>query len=151
MPRRKDVTAMGNVEVVRAAMQLVFGEHRLEEINRFWAADFVQYSSHWGPGGRQELREVTARLVAGMPDLAATLDHALAAGDLVVTFTTWTGTVRGDLPDFGIKAAGQRLDFRTADIFKVRNGQITAHWDVIDTGPLVKAALVGPDPEPPWA
>jgi len=140
---------MGNVEVVRAAMQLVYGEQRLEEIDRYWAPDFVQYSSYTGPGGRQELREATARLVAGIPDLAATVDHALAVGDLVVAFTTWTGTIRGDLPDFGIKGAGQRLDFRTADIFRVRNSQIVAHWDVIDTGPLVRAALASPDPQPP--
>jgi predicted ester cyclase len=140
---------MSNVEVVRAAMQLVYGEQRLEEIDRYWAPDFVQYSGYTGPGGRQELREATAQLVAGIPDLAATVDHVLAVGDLVLTFTTWTGTVHGDLPDFGIKGAGQRLDFRTADLFQVRHGQIIAHWDVIDTGPLVKAALASLAPEPP--
>jgi predicted ester cyclase len=132
-----------NVEVVQSALQVVFSEHQLNRIDEFFSPDFVQHSPYANPGGRDELRRWWAGIVAAIPDVTTTVEQILGAGDRVAAFRTVHGTIRHDLDAFGIKGNGQEVTFRVADIFTVQAGQITAHWEVADTGPLVQLAAVG--------
>jgi predicted SnoaL-like aldol condensation-catalyzing enzyme len=131
------------IRLVRSALQAVFSEHRIDQVDRFFSEDFVQHSPYAAPGGREELKHWWAGIVHSIPDVSTTVSQALGQGPDVVTFRTVTGTVAHDLPQFGIKAEGQRVEFRVADIFRVRDGRIVAHWEVADTGPLVLLAAGG--------
>jgi predicted SnoaL-like aldol condensation-catalyzing enzyme len=131
-----------NAEVVQQALKVVFSEHRLDRIDEFFSPDFVQHSPYASPGGRDELRQWWAGIVDAIPDVTTTVEQTLAAGDRVAVLRVVRGTIRNDLPAFGIKGNGQEVIFRVADIFALEGGKITAHWEVADTGPLIR--LAGP-------
>ena len=127
-------------EIVKAALQVVFSEHRVDQIDRFFAADFVQHSPYAAPGGRDELRQWWTAIVAAMPDVTTTVEQLVSGGDRVAVFRVVEGTIQGDLPAFGVRGTRKKVAFRVADIFAVRDGKITAHWELADTGPLVQIA-----------
>jgi predicted SnoaL-like aldol condensation-catalyzing enzyme len=143
-----DGTAAGcqeerNREVVNGALQAVFTDHRVDLIDKYFAEDFVQHSPYVPPGGREELKQWWAGMVYAVPDIATTTTQTVTKCADVVTFRTVTGTIVHDLPSLGITGTGQRLEFRAADIFRVRDGKISEHWEAVDTGPLVMLALAG--------
>ena len=129
-----------NAEVVQTALHEVFSEHRLNEIDRLFSPDFVQHSPYAGPGGRDELRQWWAGIIEAIPNVTTTVEQMVAAGDRVAVFRAVRGTIRKNLDAFGIKGHGQDVTFRVADIFTLRDGKITAHWEVADTGPLLQLA-----------
>jgi predicted ester cyclase len=139
--RRAAVDQMAqNIIVVQAALQAVFTEHRLDQIDHYFAPDFVQHSPYAAPGGRDELKQWWAAVIAAIPDVTTTVEQVVADNDRVATFRIVHGTLQGDLPGFGIKRKGQAVEFRVADLFAVREGKIVAHWEVADTGPLALLA-----------
>jgi predicted SnoaL-like aldol condensation-catalyzing enzyme len=130
-----------NIALVTTALRVVFTEHRIDQIDRYFSPDFVQHSPLVADPGREGLKQWLARTVTAIPDLTYTSDQVLADHDRVITFSTVTGTIVNDLPEYGIKANGQKLTVPTAHIFRVADNQIVEHWEVVDTGPLVKIAL----------
>jgi predicted ester cyclase len=135
------VQKMRNVEVVERALQRVFSEHRFDQIDRFFSPAFVQHSPYAAQGGRDELRHWWAGIVDAIPDVTTTVEQLLSDNDRVAVFRVVQGTVQKNLDAFGIKGHGQQVRFRVADIFTVQDGQITAHWEVADTGPLMQLAI----------
>jgi predicted SnoaL-like aldol condensation-catalyzing enzyme len=129
-----------NVTLVETALQVVFNEHRVDQIDRYFSADFVQHSPLVADAGREGLKQWLARTVEAIPDLAYDSTQVLVDRDRVITFSTVTGTIQRDLPEYGIKANGQQLNVATAHIFRVADGMIAEHWEVVDTGPLVRFA-----------
>jgi predicted ester cyclase len=132
-----------NIAVVRDALQSIFAERRLDQIDRFFAPDFVQRSPYAAPGGREELEQWWAAVVAAIPDVTTEVEQTIADGDRVAVFRVVRGTLRGEIPGLGIKGNGQNVEFRTADIFAVRDGMIIGHWEVADTGPLARLTDAG--------
>jgi predicted SnoaL-like aldol condensation-catalyzing enzyme len=130
-----------NIALVTTALRVVFTEHRIDQIDRYFSADFVQHSPLVTDPGRDGLKQWLTRTVAAIPDLTYTSNQVLADGDRVITFSTVTGTIVKDMPEYGIKANGQELTVLTAHIFRVAHNQIAEHWEVVDTGPLVKIAV----------
>lgn len=130
-----------NAEVVEGALQVVFSEHRFDQIDRFFSPAFVQHSPYAAPGGRDELRQWWTGIVDAIPDVTTTVEQVLSDNDRVAVFRVVQGTVQKDLDAFGIKGHGQPVRFRVADIFTVHDGKITAHWEVADTGPLMQLAV----------
>lgn len=127
-------------EIVKAALQVVFSEHRVDQIDRFFAADFVQHSPYAPPGGRDEMRTWWATIVKAMPDVTTTVEQLVSGDDRVAVFRVVEGTIKGDLPALGVRETGKKVTFRVADIFAVRDDKITAHWELADTGPFVQIA-----------
>jgi predicted SnoaL-like aldol condensation-catalyzing enzyme len=144
-PARADTAGGGqperNARVVQDALRVVFSEHRVDEVNTYFAPDFVQYSPYAPAGGRDVLKAWWAGFVYSVPDVTTTVIRPpVAQGQDVATFRIVTGTVMHDLPALGITADGQHLEFRAADIFQVVRGQIVAHWETVDTGPILQLA-----------
>lgn len=138
---RADCQEERNTQVALAALQVVFSEHRIDQIDQFFAEDFVQHSPYVPPGGREELKQWWASVVHAIPDVTTTVTQTVTKCSDVVTFRTVQGTIAHDAPELGIIGEGEHVQFRAADIFRVRNGKIIAHWEVADTGPLVTLAL----------
>jgi predicted ester cyclase len=129
-----------NIIVVQAALQAIFTEHRVDQIDHYFAPDFVQYSPYAAPGGRDELKQWWAAVVTAMPDVTTTVEQIVADDNRVATFRVVHGTLQGDLPGFAISGKGQEVEFRVADIFAVQEDKIVAHWEVADTGPIARLA-----------
>jgi predicted SnoaL-like aldol condensation-catalyzing enzyme len=139
-----DGAARRNVRVVEDALRVVFSEHRVDQVDTYFAEDFVQYSPYAPPGGRDVLKAWWAGFVYAVPDVTTTVIRPpVAQGQDVAIFRIVTGTVVHDLTALGIPGHGQHLEFRAADIFQVRAGMIVAHWETVDTGPLVQLAAAG--------
>lgn len=129
-----------NTRLVLDALRVVFSEHRIDQVDVFFAEDFEQFSPYAPAGGRDVLRAWWAGFVDAVPDVTTTVSQAVGQGDDVATFRVVQGTVVHDLPDLGIVGRGQPLEFRAADVFRVKRRQIVAHWEVVDTGPLLQLA-----------
>jgi len=139
-----DGQAERNIRVVEDALRVVFSEHRLDQVDTYFSEDFVQYSPYAPPGGRAVLKTWWAGFVYSVPDVTTTVIRPpVAQGQDVAAFRIVTGTIVHDLPDLGITGHGQHLEFRAADIFGLRAGKIVAHWETVDTGPLVQLAAQG--------
>jgi predicted SnoaL-like aldol condensation-catalyzing enzyme len=138
-------SAKQNAELVEAAVQAVFSEHRIDQIGRYFREDLLQHSPLVPDDGRDALREWVAGTVAAVPDLTYVPSQVLADGDRVLLFATVRGTIHHDLPDFGIKASGQKLEVDTAHLFRLVDDKIAEHWEVVDTGALYRLAAGSQD------
>ncbi len=97
------------------------------------------YAFHPSSGGRaatgdgaEEAR--LAGLLAAFPDLQATVEAAVAEGDLVAVRWTATGTHRGE--HLGVAATGRRVTMAGMAFYRVACGQIAEAWSLRDTEDL---------------
>jgi len=88
------------------------------------------------PGVGQGIEATKGFLVSLMqafPDFNTEIEHIIAEGDLVLVFTNTTGTHEGEFifaP--GAPSTGEQVSFRTADLYRIEDGKIAEHWDVIE-------------------
>ena len=64
------------------------------------------------------------------PDATATIDAIIVEGDMVVARFTWTGTHKGEL--FDIPASNVKATWTGTDWWRIENGKLVEHWDVVD-------------------
>src|SRR5687768_125688 len=72
-----------------------------------------------GEGGRKEFIEVVRGVRAAVPDIAPTVDQAVAEGDLVAVRVTARGRHTGAPFPPGIPAAGRAIECREQHIFRI--------------------------------
>jgi predicted ester cyclase len=65
-----------------------------------------------------------------------TIEHIIAENNLVVVFLNGSGTQKGEF--HGIPPTNKQVNIRSADLYKIENGIITGHWDVVDQLNLLK-------------
>ena len=140
---RRVMTTDDSTLVVLDALRVVFSEHRVDQIDRYFAEEFVQYSPYADPGGRADLARWWSGIVHAIPDVTTDVLQTVTDGTDVAAFRTVHGTLANDLPAFGLTGRGQPIEFRVADIFRVKQGAIAAHWEIADTGPLIQLAVAG--------
>ncbi|MEU8217210.1 nuclear transport factor 2 family protein [Micromonospora taraxaci] len=111
-PVTQDDQAQRNTEIVLTAMRELFAEKDLTAIDRYWAEPYVQHSPHM-PNGLDTLRNV----VPGLEGFSWEPQRVAAQGDLVFTHSI----VHGWAPN----------PVAIVDIFRLENGRIVEHWDVV--------------------
>ncbi|HUA50738.1 MAG TPA: ester cyclase [Candidatus Sulfotelmatobacter sp.] len=84
---------------------------------RLFATGYIQH------GGIKGVRDA-------LPDLHLTVDDRIFGDDKIVARNRWTGTHRG--PFLGIAPTGKTVTIHTIDIWRVADGKLAEHWDVID-------------------
>lgn len=97
------------------------------------APDYRQHNPGVPPG-LDGVRQGFAAFLAVFPDLAAAVEAVVAQGDLVAARFTWEGTHRAEF--LGVPASGRRVRWGSADWWRVRDGRLAEHWDVIDLAGL---------------
>ncbi len=119
-----------NLQTVLTAMQVIFTEHHADQIDEFFTEDFIQRSPLVPPEnvGREGLKQWLTGIVAAIPDLAylPAPDQQMTDGDRVLVVAQVQGTIQGDLPLYGIKGSGQKLDVSTSHIFRLEHGKIAS-------------------------
>jgi steroid delta-isomerase-like uncharacterized protein len=138
--RAADIEA--NKQLFRNFIEDVWNKRRPAAIDQYLAPNFVEHNPNLPPGldGRKQF---VSAVQAGFSDYHAEIEMIVAEGDRVVVRIVWTGTQDG--PFLGRPATGNKLRFATADFFRVENGRLAEHWDVVDSLPrAIALGLVSP-------
>ena len=98
--------------------------------------------------GREGFKQWFAMVREAFPDVTATVEDALAEGDLVAARVTYRATHRG--PFVGLPATGRTVEFAAFHIVRISGGRIVEWWGLAD---LLGAVLqiggsVAPPPGP---
>jgi predicted ester cyclase len=132
-----------NKALYRSLMDEVWNRRDLSAIDRYLASDFVEHNKNLPPGAAGRKQFVTA-VLAAFSDYHAEVEEVVAEGDKIVARVQWTGTQDG--PYQGRPPTNRKLRFWTADFFRVADGKLAEHWDVVDS--LPRAIALGLVPEP---
>ena len=136
-----------NKRLYRDFVETVVNKRQPEAADRFIADDLVEHNPNIKAAGRKQF---LASVLAGFSDYRGEIQEIMAEGDRIVVRTLWTCTQDG--PVLGLPPSGRKLRFATADFFRVENGKLVEHWDVVDSLPrAVQLGLVPPPKTPAHA
>ncbi|OBQ69901.1 hypothetical protein EB233_12205 [Mesorhizobium erdmanii] len=111
-----------NKALVLKAYQALFGDHDLTALDRYWAENYIQHNPTM-TDGRDSVKQLLESLgVAHWPKQKVDLKRVIAEGDLVMTEVVQP-------------KQGQSPETVIVDIFRVENGKIAEHWDVMQPVP----------------
>jgi steroid delta-isomerase-like uncharacterized protein len=127
-----------NKRLIRDYIETVINRRHPDAAVNYFAADYTEHNPRLPPGLDGKKRFI-ASVITGFSDYHGDIQEVIADGDKIVTRTRWTGTQDG--PFLGRPATGKKLDFTTADFYRIENGKIVEHWDVVDT--LARAVGLG--------
>ncbi len=132
-----------NKALIRSYIEEMWNKHQPSAADRFVATNFIEHNPRL-PQGLAGRKKFITTVLAAFSDYHGELQELVAEGDKVVARVQWTGTQDG--PYDGRPATGNKLVFSTADFFRIENGKIAEHWDVVDT--LARAVALGLVPPP---
>ncbi|MCW5774300.1 MAG: ester cyclase [Rhodospirillaceae bacterium] len=98
------------------------------EFDAVMAEDYIQHN-HLG-NGRAPVKKMVASLRRAFPDLKVAVEDMVAEGDRVAARVTITGTHRGRF--LGVEPTGKPVTIRSVDIWRIEDGRLKEHWDVVD-------------------
>jgi predicted SnoaL-like aldol condensation-catalyzing enzyme len=120
-PSRQELTQK-NKALVLKAYQALFGDHDLTALDRYWAEAYIQHNPTMTDGRDSVKKLLKSMGVAHWPKQTVDFKRVVAEGDLVMTQVVQPKTA--DTPETVI-----------VDIFRVKNGKIAEHWDVMQPVP----------------
>lgn len=126
------MTAPTTAELHKLIDQLfaqVINAHCPERAPAFYREDYVQHNPHVAQG-LAGVRQLLTALNQAFPDLRGEIVFSIAEHDRVMVQVKWTGTHLGDF--FGLPPTSKAIAFSSAETFRVQDGLIAEHWDVVD-------------------
>jgi steroid delta-isomerase-like uncharacterized protein len=123
--------ATRNKQLVRESIERIWEHQRIDEVDRYLTADFVDHSAVPGSApGPEGFAAGVRRILAAFPDARNHIDDMVAEGDRVVTRWTMTGTHSGD--GLGFPATGRAIRIEGITISRFVNGRVAEHWSFRD-------------------
>lgn len=116
-------------------IQEIFNEHDLSSIGKYFGNETVEGSPQAGKSGEGFKLMLTEFFMAS-PDWRANIELIVAENNLVMIFLNGNGSHKGDFR--GVPPTNRPVNIRSADLYKVENGLISGHWDVVDQLNLLK-------------
>lgn len=104
--------------------------HDPDVVDQFEAEGYVNHEALFYAEGREANRQFWHTFFAAIPDLSASVEDLVIAGDRVVGRFVYRGTHTGDF--MGIPASGNAVEMRSIDIWRVENDVFAEHWDEIN-------------------
>ena len=104
--------------------------HDPDVVDQFEAEGYVNHEALFSAEGREANRQFWHTFFAAIPDLSASMEDLVIAGDRVVGRFVYRGTHTGEL--MGIPASGNAVEMRSIDIWRVEDGVFAEHWDEIN-------------------
>jgi predicted ester cyclase len=129
-------------QLVRSVIEQVFNKRQPDVLDRYLAVGYIEHNPRLGQGLAHH-REFVSRVLAAFSDYHGEIQQIIAEGDEVMVRIEWTGTQDG--PFLNLPPSGHKVSFETADIFRIADGKLAEHWDVVDSLPRALAlGLVQP-------
>ena len=113
----------------------IFGRKELSNLHRYMREDYIQHNP-LVPQGLAGFKQFFADWFKAVPDWNYSLTKIVAEGDTVWVYGMYSGTHRGDW--LGIPATNRSYSITAVDIFRIQDGKLAEHWDVIDIYGLFK-------------
>lgn len=113
----------------------VFVKKDLTLLQRYLREDYIQHNP-LVPQGLSGFQQFFADWFKAVPDWHYRLEKIVAEGDTVWAYGVYSGTQQGDW--LGIPATGKQYSIHAVDIFRIENGKLAEHWDVMDAYGLFK-------------
>jgi steroid delta-isomerase-like uncharacterized protein len=134
-----------NKALARRVMDEVLNGRKLDLLDDLAVSDYIEHNPLPGQGtGIEGLRD-RYTMVLGAFDPHFTIDDIIAETDKVVLRWTASGTHVGAFP--GMPRTGRTYRNTGIEIWRVENGRLAEHWDVVDVfGQLMQLGLL-PQPE----
>jgi len=103
----------------------------LDVIDELVADDFVDHEELPGlPPDKDGVKQFFTQLRGAFPDLRLEAHEVLADGDLACARVMLTGTHESDF--MGLPASGEHIEVQIIDMLRLRGGQATEHWGLMD-------------------
>jgi len=130
----QDTTA-NNKQLLANFGATVFGKKDLSNLQQYMHEGYIQHNP-LVPQGLEGFKSFFADWFQSVPDWNYLVNKIVAEGDSVWVYGTYTGTQRGDW--LGIPATNKPYTMQAVDIFRIEDGKLAEHWDVLDTYGLFK-------------
>lgn len=113
----------------------VFGQKDFSALSELMREDYIQHNPLVGQG-RKGFQDFFEAWFKASPDFKFDLKQIVSEGDKVWVYGTYSGTHKGDW--LGIPGTGRSYAFDAVDMFRVEDGKLAEHWDVLDAYNLFK-------------
>ncbi|MBI0582784.1 MAG: ester cyclase [Methanomassiliicoccus sp.] len=114
-----------NKEIVRRVYD-GWNRGSIDEFKDALAADFKEHTRKGDIRDRAACIAETERFLKNMPDARFDVQEMIAEGDRVVVVQRFTGTMDREVR--GMEPAGQKVDMREVDIYRIEGGKIAELW-----------------------
>ncbi len=104
-------------------------DHDPDAVDGFVAVGYINHNP-FVADGREANRAFWSSFFTAFPDIEATMDDLVVAGDRVVGRFTYRGTHAG--PFYGMPPTGNPIEMRSIDIWRTENGEFAEHWDELN-------------------
>jgi len=129
-----DTTADQNKAMVRQFYEEVFNAGKVDQIDKYIAADAIDHEVAPGKANpqpcRESLKDYLSVFCTAFPDLKVKVEDIIAEGDKVVARCTMTGTHKGEF--MGMPATGKTFSIGFIDILRFKDGKCVEHWGISD-------------------
>ena len=129
-PQSESMEKENNKALVTSFIEEVFNQHNLSAVDKYYAQDLIQHSPQAG-NGSEGFKQQFGPFFEAFPDSHITIEHMIAEDDLVMAFLSTTGTRTGEY--LGAPPTNNTIVLRSADLFRIQDGMIVEHWDVVDS------------------
>jgi steroid delta-isomerase-like uncharacterized protein len=116
-------------------------------IDELVADDVVEHEEFPGIEPNKEgVKQFFGMLRSAFPDMRFETHEMVADDDLVSLRSTFTGTQQGEF--MGIPPTGKRVEVQLFDLVRVRDGQATEHWGLMDAMTMMQQLGAVPEQAP---
>jgi predicted SnoaL-like aldol condensation-catalyzing enzyme len=111
-----------NKQTVLAYYKMAFNERKpAEAAKKYGAAHYIQHNP-LGPDGFEAFIQFVTGFVEQFPQMSLEIKRAVAEGDMVVTHSL-------------LKTSPEDRGTAAADFFRLEEGKVVEHWDVLQPVP----------------
>ena len=122
-----ETTVRSNTEIVREYTQRVFNEHDPGLSSEYFTPEVKWHGGLLGTvEGSENVTGMLRGFLGALPDLHATEQDIVAAGDTVAVRYVVEATHEGDL--LGIAPTGRRVRWDAFDVYRLADGMIVEEW-----------------------
>ena len=116
------MTLSTNKELIESFIEDIFNKHNISATEKYFVKDSTT--------GNEGFKQFLSDLFKAFPDMQTNIERIVAENDLVVVFLNGSGTHTEEFR--GKPPTNKRVNIRSADLYRIENGKIAEHWDVVD-------------------